>query len=69
VANASCSAGQETPACRAASAGVIPRSVTSVAACSRSRAVIRHSGGRAGTHSVNVFREQAGLAHLRRTLT
>ena len=58
--------GQETPACRAASAGVIPRSATSCAACSRSRAVIRHRGGRAGTDSVNVLRGHCGFSHLRR---
>ena len=69
AANASCTTGQEIPACRAASAGVIPRSVTSCAACSRSRAVIRHRGGRAGTDSVNVLRGHSGLPHLRRTLT
>ena len=69
AANASCTTGQETPECRAASAGVIPRSVTSCAACSRSRAVIRHRGGRAGTHSVNVLRGQAGLPHFRRNFT
>ena len=39
------------------------------AACSRSRAVIRHRGGSAGTHSVNVLRGHSGLPHLRRTLT
>jgi len=39
--NALCAVGQEIPACRAASAGVIPRLVTSLAACSRSRAVIQ----------------------------
>ena len=69
AANASCATGQETPACRAASAGVIPRSVTSAPACSRSRVVIRHRGGTAGTHSVNVFRRHSALPHLRRTLT
>ena len=46
--------GQEIPACRAASAGVIPRSATSLAACSRSRLLIRHRGGTGGSHSVNV---------------
>jgi hypothetical protein len=69
AANASCAAGQEIPACRAASAGVIPRSAISWAACSRSRAVIRHRGGSAGTHSVNVRRGHPGLPHLRRYLT
>jgi hypothetical protein len=34
AANASCATGQEIPACRAASAGVIPRPATSVPACS-----------------------------------
>jgi len=69
AANASCATGQEIPACRAASAGVIPRPVTSRAACSRSRAVIRHRGGRAGTDPVNVLRGHCWLSHLRRTLT
>ena len=69
AAKASCADGQEIPACRAASAGVIPRSVTSCAACSRTRAVIRHRGGRAGTHSVNVLRGHPWFSHLRRTLT
>jgi len=48
---------------------VIPRSVTSRAACSRSRAVIRHRGGRAGADSVNVLRGHCWFSHLRRTLT
>ena len=69
AANASCATGQEIPACRAASAGVIPRSATSCAACSRSRAVIRHRGGRAGTDSVNVLRGHCWFSHLRRNLT
>jgi hypothetical protein len=57
---------QEIPACRAASAGVIPRPVTSGAACSRSRAATRHRGGTAGTHSVNVLRGHCWLPHSRR---
>jgi len=40
AANVSWATGQDTPACRAASAGVIPRSATSAPACSRSRPVI-----------------------------
>ena len=69
AANASCATGQEIPACRAASAGVIPRSLTSAPACSRSRAVIRHRGGTCGTHSVNVLRPQASSSHFQRYLT
>ena len=61
--------GQEIPACRAASAGVIPRSATSAAACSRSRRVIAQRGGTCGTHSVNVFRGHAASAHFIRRLT
>ena len=49
--------------------GVIPRSLTSVAACSRSRAVSRHRGGTCGTHSVNVLRPQPGSSHFQRHLT
>ena len=64
-----CTAGQEIPACLAASAGVILRSATSCAACSRSRAVILHRGGRVGTHSVKVLRGHSWLSHLRRSLT
>ena len=67
--NASCADGQEIPACRAASAGVIPRSAISCAACWRSRAVIRHRGGKTGTHSVNVLRGHCRFSHLRRYLT
>ena len=69
AANASCATGQEIPACRAASAGVIPRSLTSAAACSRSRAVIRHHGGTCGTRSVNVLRSQPCSSHFQRCLT
>ena len=69
AANASCATGQEIPACRAASAGVIPRSLTSAPACSRSRAVIRHRGGTCGSHSVNVLRRQASSSHFQRRLT
>ena len=69
AANASCATGQEIPACRAASAGVIPRSATSAPACSRSRAVTRHRGGTCGTDSVNVLRGHSWLPHFRRTLT
>ncbi len=61
--------GQEIPACRAASAGVIPRQATSCAACSRSRAVSRHRGGTDGTHSVNVLRGHSRFSRFRRTLT
>ena len=67
--NASCATGQEIPACRAASAGVMPRSVTSVPACSRSRRVSRHRGGTCGTRSVNVLRSQPGSSHFHRCLT
>jgi hypothetical protein len=35
AANAACATGHDTPACRAASAGVIPRSATSAPACAR----------------------------------
>ena len=69
AANALCATGHDTPACRAASAGVIPRSLTSVPACSRSRAVSRHRGGTCGTHSVNVLRPQPGSSHFQRHLT
>ena len=69
AANASCATGQEIPACRAASAGVIPRSLTSAPACSRSRAVIRHRGGTCGSDSVNVLRPQASSSHFQRRLT
>ena len=69
AANASWAAGQEIPACRAASAGVIPRSATSAPACSRSRAVSRHRGGTCGRHSVNVLRSQPGSSHFHRDLT
>jgi len=69
AANASWAGSQEIPACRAASAGVIPRSAISLAACSRSRLVIRHRGGTAGSHSVNVPRAQASAAHFHRRLT
>jgi hypothetical protein len=48
---------------------VIPQSVTSLAACSRSRPVIRHRGGTAGSHSVNVPRAQASAAHFHRRFT
>jgi hypothetical protein len=48
---------------------VMPRPVTSRAACSRSRAVIRHRGGTAGTHSVNVSRGHCWFRPLRRALT
>ena len=69
AANAPCATGQEIPACRAASAGVIPRSMTSAAACSRSQAVIRQRGGTCGTRSVNVLRSQPGASHFQRRLT
>jgi hypothetical protein len=67
--NASCATGQEIPACRAASAGVIPRSAISRPACSRSRAITRHRGGSCGTHSVNVLRPQPSSPHFHRALT
>ena len=69
AANASCATGHDTPACRAASAGVIPRPATSAPACSRSRPVIRHRGGTCGTHSVNVLRAQPRSAHFHRRFT
>ena len=69
AANASCATGQEIPACRAASAGVIPRSLTSAPACSRSRAVRRHRGGTCGSDSVNVFRAHRSSRHFQRHLT
>jgi len=69
AANASCATGQEIPACRAASDGVMPRPVTSAPACSRSRAVSRHRGGTRGSHPVNVLRQQAGSPHFQRHLT
>ena len=69
AANASCATGQEIPACRAASAGVIPRPATSIPACSRNRAVTRHRGGTCGTRSVNVLRPQPGASHFQRLLT
>ena len=57
--NAPCAEGQEMPACRAASAGVIPRSATSAPACSSSRRVIVQRGGTCGADSVNVPRGQS----------
>ena len=49
--------------------GVIPRSLTSAPACSRSRAVIRHRGGTCGSRSVNVLRPHPGSPHFQRHLT
>ena len=69
AANASCATGHDTQACRAASAGVIPRSATSVPACSRSRRVSRHRGGTCGTHSLNVLRAQPSASHFQRRFT
>ena len=69
AANASWTVGHDSPACRAVSAGVIPRSAISRAACSRSRAVTRHRGGTCGSRSVNVFRSQFSSVHFHRRLT
>ena len=67
--NAPCTDGHEIPASRPASAGVIPRSVTSAAACSSSRRVITQRGGTCGTHSVNVRRGHSVSVHLIRRLS
>ena len=66
AANASCATGHDTPACRAASAGVIPRSATSDPSRPRSRPVTRHRGGTCGSDSVNVLRGQASFPHFQR---
>ena len=69
AANAPCATGQDMPLPRAASAGVMPRSAISAAACSRSRPVSRHRGGTCGTHSVNVFRSHSPASHFQRRFT
>ena len=68
AANAACATGHDTPACRAASAAVIPRSATSAPACARSRPVTRHRGGTCGSHSVNVLRSHRPSWHFHRRL-
>jgi len=65
AANAWCADGQEIPACRAAPAGVMPRSRTSYPACSSSRRVIFHRGG----DPVNVIRGHSPFSHAQRRLT
>ena len=66
---APCTDGQEIRLCRAASAGVMPRSATSAPAWASSRRVIWHRGGSCGTHSVNVPVQQLETGHSIRRLT
>ena len=68
AAKASWAVCQAIPACLAASAGVTPRSVTSKAAWSFSRSVIRHRGGNGGIGPVNVFTAHNRLPHSSRRL-